>query len=80
MVRRDKSHDFNPDSGHKYLKNVFSRDIEPEYNILANKKELLRKSMKKPRGELRFGMFRNEIRTRIDRADPNWMQTLDYSP
>lgn len=36
--------------------------------------------MRKPRGELRFNLFRNEIRTRVDRADPHWMQTLDYSP
>lgn len=36
--------------------------------------------MKKPKGELRFNLFKNQIKTKIDRADPNWLQTLDYTP
>ena len=36
--------------------------------------------MRKPRGELRFHLFKDEIKTRVDRSDPNWLQNLDYSP
>lgn len=36
--------------------------------------------MHKPRGELRFNLNRDQIKTRVDRSDPHWVQTLDYSP
>lgn len=79
-THKEKSHNFNSDSGHKYLEKVYTREIEPEYDILTNNEEIIRKSMKKPKGELRFNLFKNQIKTKIDRADPNWLQTLDYSP
>jgi hypothetical protein len=36
--------------------------------------------MRSPKGELRFDLYRDEIKTRVDRSDPNWLQNLDYSP
>lgn len=34
--------------------------------------------MRRPKGELRFHLFKDEIKTRVDRSDPHWLQTLDY--
>lgn len=73
-----KAHDFNSDSGHKFMSHIYEREIEPEYDTLESNEELIRKSMRKPKGELRFNLFKNNITTRFDRADPDWLQTLDY--
>ena len=36
--------------------------------------------MGKPKGQLRFYLNREKIKTRVDRSDPDWLQTLDYNP
>ena len=45
---------------------------------MSNKEEFFRMSMRSPKGELRTNTFREQIKTRKDRADPHWMQTIQY--
>lgn len=47
---------------------------------MASKEEFFRMALRSPRGEMRINSFREQIKTRKDRADPNWMQTIQYDP
>lgn len=39
---------------------------------------MIKPSMHKAKGEVRFNLFRNKIVTRVDRSDPHWSQALEY--
>lgn len=34
--------------------------------------------MSNPKGHIKFDKYRSQIKTRIDRADPNWGMTINY--
>lgn len=36
--------------------------------------------MKKAKGQVKIDLNRQQIKTRIDRSDQHWVQTLDYNP
>ena len=36
--------------------------------------------MREPRGQVKFNLNKDKIKTRLDRSDPDWMQNLDYKP
>lgn len=53
-----KSHRFESDSGHEYLKEVETRDKSPSYDIQASDESFVQKSMPKTKGEKRFSLYR----------------------
>ena len=62
------------------MNSIENREIEPEYDVQACREEYTRKSMGRTKGQLRFYLNREKIQTRVDRSDPDWLQTLDYNP
>ena len=41
---------------------------------------IVHKSMPKTKGEKRFFLYKDEIKTRIDRSDKQWHTFLEYNP
>lgn len=76
--REHKSHSFQSDSAHQYLKEVETREKSPEYDILAINESFAHRSMPKTKGEKRFYLYKEKIATRFDRADKEWLTFLDY--
>jgi hypothetical protein len=76
--REQKSHSFQSDSAHQYLKEVETREKSPEYDILAVNESFAHRSMPKTKGEKRFYLYKEKIVTRFDRSDKEWLTFLDY--
>lgn len=53
-----KSHHFESDFGHEYLKEVETRDKSPEYDVRDSDESFVHNSMPKTKGEKRFSMYR----------------------
>ena len=65
--RPQNSHKFESDSGHEYLKDVEIREKSPEHDVRDSDESIVHKSMPKTKGEKRFFLYKDQIRTRIDR-------------
>lgn len=54
--------------GHKYGEQLFKPKKIPElYDIQQSNESLIKKSMSKPKGNMKFDRYRSQIRTRLDR-------------
>ena len=78
-ARTWRAHDFNSDSGHQYLKEVETRDKSPEYNVMEAKESFMHRAMPETKGEKRFFLYRDQVKTRVDRSDKDWHTYLDYN-
>lgn len=74
-----RAHDFNSDDSHQYLREVEEREKSPEYDLMGSDESIIRMSMAKTKGEKRFYKYREKIRTKYDRADPDWFTSLLYN-
>lgn len=72
------SHKFESDSGHEYLKEVETREKSPEYDVRDSDESIVHRSMPKTKGEKRFFLYKDDIKTRIDRSDKQWNTFLEY--
>jgi hypothetical protein len=60
------------------LREVEEGERMPEYDVLATNESFLHKAMPPPKGEKRFFLYRDQVRTRQDRNDRHWHTFLEY--